>query len=46
MPELENYEYRGARALVLLHERYLREYLAAWRRAKAAGVTLPSTDDP
>jgi hypothetical protein len=46
MPELENYEYRGARALVLLHERHLRECLATWRRAKAGGVMLPATDDP
>jgi hypothetical protein len=45
MPELEDYRYRGARALVLLHERHLRECLATWRRAKAAGVTLPATDD-
>jgi len=44
MHELENYRYRGARALVLLHERHLRSFLTTWRQAKAAGVTLPKTD--
>jgi hypothetical protein len=44
--ELSNYRYRGARALVLLHESALRAYLAAWRRALAANVRLPATDDP
>lgn len=42
----DSYEYGGARATVLLHERHLREFLATWRRAKAAGVSLPATDDP
>jgi uncharacterized damage-inducible protein DinB len=45
MSELENYRYRGARALVLLHEKHLRECVAVWKRAKAAGVKLPETDD-
>ena len=44
--ELQNYRYRGARALVLLHERALRALLPVWRRAKAAQITLPSTKDP
>lgn len=44
MPELENYRYRGARALVLLHEKHLRSFLTTWRQAKTAGVTLPETD--
>jgi hypothetical protein len=44
--ELSNYRYRGARALVLLHERALRSYLGTWRRAVAAHVKLPVTDDP
>jgi hypothetical protein len=46
MTELEGYRYRGARALVLLHERELRDFVATWRRAVAWGVTLPATDDP
>ena len=44
--ELSHYRYRGARAMVILHERYMRECLATWKRAKAANVTLPTTDDP
>jgi hypothetical protein len=44
--DLSNYRCRGARALVLLHERELRSFLEAWRRAKKAGVKLPATDDP
>ncbi len=43
---LKGYLYRGARVLVLLHERELRSCLGVWRRAKEAGVVLPQTDDP
>lgn len=31
---------------MLLHERALRAYLVTWRRARAAGVKLPATEDP
>jgi hypothetical protein len=44
--QLQNYRYRGARALVLLHEEALRALLPVWRRAKAARVQLPATKDP
>jgi hypothetical protein len=44
--ELPEYRYRGARALVLLHERTLREFLHVWKRAHQARVRLPATDDP
>jgi hypothetical protein len=40
------YAYPGARSLVLLHERSLRSLHRTWRKAKAAGVVLPKTDDP
>ena len=43
--ELETYTSRGARALVLLHEKSIRACLETWRRAKAAGIALPATDD-
>ena len=46
MTELQAYRSRGARALVLLHERELRTFLATYRRAQAWGVALPQTDDP
>jgi hypothetical protein len=40
------YRYRGARALVMLHERNMRKFLDTWKVAKATGVALPDTDDP
>jgi hypothetical protein len=45
MSDLAHYRYRGARALVLLHERELRAFLQVWRRTKARGVRLPVTAD-
>jgi uncharacterized damage-inducible protein DinB len=44
--ELSSYRYRGARALVLLHEKSMREFLPVWRKAKAAQLKLPATKDP
>jgi hypothetical protein len=44
--DLENYRYRGARALVLLHEQGMRAFLPVWQRARAAGARLPATSDP
>lgn len=40
------YRYQGALALVRLHERQLGLFLKTWRQAKAAGLRLPSTQDP
>jgi hypothetical protein len=40
------YRSRAVRALVLLHEEHLRRFLATWRQALAASVSLPRTDDP
>lgn len=45
MSSLPTYSYRGARALVLLHEQQLRKFLETWRQAKAVSVSLPKTDD-
>ncbi len=44
--ELQDYRYRGARALVLLHEKAMRELLPVWKKAARAGVALPATTDP
>jgi len=41
----KKYKYNGARALVLLHEQYLRSCMDTWREAKRTNVTLPNTDD-
>ena len=43
--QLENYRYRGARALVLLHEQHLREFVETWRRFQTSGLALPHTSD-
>ncbi len=44
--DLQEYHYRGARALVLLHDRSFREWLPVWRRVVQAGVALPVSKDP
>jgi uncharacterized damage-inducible protein DinB len=44
--ELQDYRFRGARALILMHEQSMREFLAVWRKAKQADLTLPETEDP
>jgi hypothetical protein len=41
--ELSNYKSRGARALVLLHEKHLRQCLEVWKEAKAVNLQLPKT---
>lgn len=46
MPLLDDHTSRGARALILLHDRELRASVASWRTARAAGITLPPSDDP
>ncbi|GGL74487.1 hypothetical protein GCM10010840_10750 [Deinococcus aerolatus] len=43
--ELDSYLSRAARALVLLHEEKMREFLEVWRQAEAANVRLPATPD-
>ena len=40
------HRYRGARAMVVLHETHMRRFLARWRRAKEVSLDLPITDDP
>lgn len=44
--ETNHYEYRGARSLVLLHEKTLRGFIAAWKEAKTLEIKLPETKDP
>ncbi len=40
------YKYGGARALVRLHERELRSFLATWKECQARGLKLPASEDP
>ena len=43
---MQAYRWRGARALVLLHDRAMRELIVIWRRSRAAGTRLPQSEDP
>ncbi len=43
---LPKYSYRGARAMVILHELYLEEFVEAWKEAKQLGIELPEVKDP
>ena len=42
----DSFEYGGARVLVELHERRLREFLDVWREAEDRQLELPPTSDP
>jgi hypothetical protein len=44
--ELPEYRWRGARALVILHDQAMRDFLPVWREAVRRGVRLPATTDP
>lgn len=46
MLELPAYRYGGARALVLMHDRAMRDFLAVWHEADAAALPLPASADP
>ncbi len=45
MSTLPDYNYRGARAMVLLHDDYLREFVDVWREAKQVELRLPQVED-
>jgi hypothetical protein len=42
----DSYEYGGARALVAVHAKHLREFVATWRRADHQDVELPASANP
>lgn len=42
---MPDYRSRAARALVLLHDKQMREFFEVWQRARAANVRLPATPD-
>lgn len=44
--QLTDFRYRGARALVLLHEQELERFVATWREGRQAGLMLSGFDDP
>lgn len=43
--ELAYYRSRGARALVLLHDKHLRQCVEVWKRANEQKICLPETDE-
>ncbi|NQT33692.1 hypothetical protein HQ587_00770 [bacterium] len=43
--QLSFYKYRGARAIILLHEMEMWRFLTVWHEAQEAGIALPATDD-
>jgi len=45
LSDLQQYRYRGARAMILMHEKAMREFVETWRKAKAVNVELPPTED-
>jgi hypothetical protein len=42
---LQNFRYNGARALVLLHEKYMISCVKTWQEAEGLNIRLPETDD-
>lgn len=45
-PELPPYRYRGAAAMVVLHDRHMRSFFDTWCLAHAEEIALPGADDP
>ncbi|MBN1879694.1 hypothetical protein JW823_06255 [bacterium] len=39
------YQYNGARSMIIMHDRYLREFLSVWYDARAEKLVLPNSDD-
>ncbi len=46
MSELPEFRYGGARVLTIMYEQELLRFVDTWKKAKAAGVTLPSINNP
>lgn len=46
MNDFPEYRYKGASALVKLHEIHLRSFYETWKEAKKLNIKLPVTDDP
>lgn len=40
------FRYQGANADIVLHEKYLTEFVSVWKTAKKSGLKLPELDDP
>ena len=44
--ELPSYKYKGARSLVILHEKHLLAFYETWKLAYSKNIILPITEDP
>lgn len=46
MNDFPEYRYKGALALVKLHEIHLQSFYETWKEAKRLSIKLPDSDDP
>jgi len=46
MNDFPEYRYKGALALVKLHEVHLQSFYETWKQAKQLNIKLPDSDDP
>lgn len=46
MNNFPEYRYKGASALVKLHEMHLQSFYETWKQAKQLNIKLPDSDDP
>lgn len=46
MNDFPEYRYKGALALVKLHEIHLQSFYETWKEAKRLNIKLPDSDDP
>ncbi|MBE0551390.1 MAG: hypothetical protein IH619_03305 [Ignavibacterium sp.] len=46
MNAFPEYRYKGASALVKLHERHMQSFYETWKEAKRLNIKLPDSDDP
>ena len=46
MNDFPEYRYKGASALVKLHEIHLQSFYETWKQAKKHNIKLPDSDDP
>jgi hypothetical protein len=42
---VDEYKYKGARAMIILQEQHLRSFLDTWKKAKENKIQLPRTED-
>lgn len=43
--ELPEYQYRGARAMIILHDKHMRKFVKTWEKFDRKGYKLPVVED-